>query len=578
MGQPERDAIEGLLAEYAERREAGEGLDPESFLAAHPEGGEALRAALASLAATESLFAEPLGGLPASVGPYRVLGELGSGGMGRVLRVAHEARPETELALKLLHGALETQPRALERFRREAEALQRVEHPGVVRVHDAGVSEGRPFLVMDLVRGESLATQLAREREQGTPLDAEAVARTIARLARAVAAVHAAGVLHRDLNPRNVLIREDGEPILIDFGLVHADATITLTGSGDLLGTPQYMSPEQARGERVDERADVYGLGAILHEMLSGEAPRGKGESLSVLREAGSRPLRPLRGLRGEVPRALLTITRRATSFVAARRSAGATALAEDLEAFVEGRSIHARPPGLLERGHDTWLLHARAIVATLLILLAGTSAWVLSRPAPHDVEAQLVDLHHAAAVAWLDQDLAAFPDIADALEELDPAGVMPAHLRALANGRLLEDPEDPLLSALVDALRHRAAGRGEEAFRSVEIAWNINRWAPEVVAVVALLAYETGRSAEATEVLESVSPFLGSSWRLHLTLAELYAEAERPSDVLKAASIGSQLAPANARLWELRAQAHRALGDDDAADEAAAEAARLRS
>jgi serine/threonine-protein kinase len=378
--------LEDWLSEFVERRERGEALTAESFAREHPEGGAELLAALRALAATETLFPSSAPDLPAQVGPYRVLGEIGRGGMGRVLAVEDPAQPSQTLALKLLHVTLAHQPRALERFRREGKALERITHPNVVRVHAAGLLDERPYLAMEKVEGTGLAKLLrgARERSArmaelpGTGPALERIARLVARLSRALAAAHAEGVLHRDLNPRNVLVRPDGEPVVIDFGLMRASGDPTLTGSGDLLGTPQYMAPEQARSEGVDERTDVFGLGTILWELLMLEPPRQGDDTLALVRAAGSRPLAGAERLT-HVPREPRIILARATSFFPRWRYPSCTALAEDLERFLAGERIAARAPGPLQRTLELLQTHRRtAGVLAALALAAGV--WLVAR------------------------------------------------------------------------------------------------------------------------------------------------------------------------------------------------------
>ncbi|HBP19777.1 MAG TPA: serine/threonine protein kinase, partial [Planctomycetes bacterium] len=188
------------------------------------------------------------------LGPYRLEAELGRGGMGAVYR-AFDERAQRHVALKvLLPGA---DPEEVLRLRREAEALAQLALPGVVRVHSTGLAEGQPYVDMELIQGESLAARLRRE---GALPSAEAAALTQG-LAETLARVHAAGILHRDLKPANVLLHPERGPLLVDFGLARISDRTRLTETGEVMGTPAYMSPEQARGERVDARCDVYGLG-----------------------------------------------------------------------------------------------------------------------------------------------------------------------------------------------------------------------------------------------------------------------------------------------------------------------------
>ncbi|HBP20941.1 MAG TPA: serine/threonine protein kinase, partial [Planctomycetes bacterium] len=187
------------------------------------------------------------------VGPYEVLSELGRGGMGVVYR-ARDPRLDREVALKLLLPLADPEERL--RFQREAEAAGALRHPALLKVHEAGFERGRPYLVTALAQG-SLADELRRG-----PLAPRRAAELVAQLAHGLELAHAQGILHRDIKPANVLLDEEGRPLLADFGLARRLQDETLTATGGVLGTPAYMAPEQARGERTDARSDVYGLGA----------------------------------------------------------------------------------------------------------------------------------------------------------------------------------------------------------------------------------------------------------------------------------------------------------------------------
>jgi len=538
MDEPAEDAIEALVARFVEARERGESVDPEAFAAAHPEGGERLRATLASVERAEGLFPSGAPDTPSRIGPYRVLGELGRGGMGRVLRVEHEDGPGRPLALKLLHVAL---PRSMERFRREGEALRRLDQPGVVRVVDTGLAGSLPYLVMELVEGESLAARIARARTSGDRPEPTDAARLVARIARAVHAAHEAGVLHRDLNPRNVLVRPDGEPVVIDFGLGRADDAPTMTGSGDMLGTPQYMAPEQARGERVDHRADVYGLGAILYELLTLEPPRSGDETLAILRAASSRPLPPPRRIDPGLPRPLDRIVRRATAYRRDWRTPDAATLADDLQRFAAGEPVAARAPGVLERAHHAWLLHGRAIAVVAVLALLVASAMIFNR---EDIAPRVRELHEAVAVAWLDDDRAELTAATDAIEDLNDDDLMLDHLRALLDGRFVEASSDPGVAALAEGLRLRAAGEPAEALASLRIANNLLPNSPEILAAIAITAYEAGSLDFARSVLEAIARPLAASRTLHRTLAETYLALGLPDDAVLASTTAMKIDP----------------------------------
>ncbi|HZV00077.1 MAG TPA: serine/threonine-protein kinase [Planctomycetota bacterium] len=200
------------------------------------------------------------------IGDYEVEGEIGRGGAGRVLRARH-APTGAVRALKVLEGAAD--PVTVERFRREAQALARVGADVAVAVHETGAERGRVFYVMDFMPGGSLEARLERDARIGW----REAAALVARLARSVARCHAVGIVHRDLKPANVLFDERGEPRLADFGCVRDLRQSALTETGTLIGTPAYMAPEQLDGRHAGSEADVYALGAILHELVAGAPP-----------------------------------------------------------------------------------------------------------------------------------------------------------------------------------------------------------------------------------------------------------------------------------------------------------------
>ncbi|MEZ6184020.1 MAG: serine/threonine-protein kinase [Planctomycetota bacterium] len=311
--------------------------------------------------------------LPESLGPFSLIRELGRGGAG-VVYVARHARLEREVALKVLRAGDGASPEQLERFEIEARAAARLRHPGIVGVLEVGEEAGKPYLAMELIEGESLAQRLAREG----PLEPREAARIALGLAEALAYAHARLVLHRDLKPGNVLLGPDGAPRLTDFGLAKQIGAESqgLTVTGQVMGTPVYMPPEQASGrmERVDARSDVYSLGATLYEMLSGRPPYLGQQILEVLAQVRADASVPdVRGLRPEVEVDLATILGRTLEKDPDDRYQTAEALAQDLARYLAHQSIAARPPGVLERGQK-WLRRNR----TLARALGGTLAAAL--------------------------------------------------------------------------------------------------------------------------------------------------------------------------------------------------------
>jgi hypothetical protein len=209
--------------------------------------------------------------MPLVGGRYETLERIGGGGMADVFR-AHDRMLDRDVAVKILRPMFATDPEFLERFHREAEALGAIEHPNIVRVLDFGArSDDGPFIVMELVSGGTLRDRM----RAGRRVDQYVAAKIAAGIAHGLEAAHIRGVLHRDLKPDNVLLDGEGRPKIADFGIARLAAATAITRKGELLGTPQYLAPEQMTGDVVDERADIYALGVILYEMVTGTQPTG---------------------------------------------------------------------------------------------------------------------------------------------------------------------------------------------------------------------------------------------------------------------------------------------------------------
>jgi serine/threonine protein kinase len=278
-------------------------------------------------------------------GDYLLLGEIGRGGMGVVYK-AFEAGLERTVAVKMVLAGSLTDPSELIRFRTEASAAGRLHHPHIVKVHRVGVFDDQHFYAMDFIDGPSLA-----QRVQDGPLPGKVAARYLATIARAIQHAHEHGILHRDLKPSNILLDQNDQPHVADFGLAKllaADSGQTRTGA--LLGTPSYMAPEQAAGRKdLTPATDVYGLGALLYELVTARPPfRGETAFDTILQVLEHDPAPP-RLLNPRLDRDLETICLKCLAKNPRDRYPSAEALAQDLDRYIAGESIQARSLNMLD-------------------------------------------------------------------------------------------------------------------------------------------------------------------------------------------------------------------------------------
>jgi formylglycine-generating enzyme required for sulfatase activity len=409
-----RDNAEAMAAllfhEFRLRQQAGEQPQLGEFMARFPDLAAALRAlvdlnaSLATAVPAPSPSEQPTvapaelppltgafePGAPPTVGSqpteaagvalpqvagYSILGILGSGGMGVVYKAQQMALRRVVALKMILHGDFVGEDQR-KRFQGEAEAIAALQHPHIVQVHEVGEHNGVPYFSLEYCAGGSLADQL-----DGTPWEPKRAAALVQTLAGAVQTAHQQGLVHRDLKPGNVLLTADGTPKVTDFGLVKRLDTPGQTQSGAVVGTPSYMAPEQAgsTGRQVGPAADVYALGAVLYELLTGRPPFKAATPMDTVLQVLSEEPVAVRRLQPKVPRDLETICLKCLEKDPKKRYVSSAALAEDLRRFLAGEPVQARPAGRLERAVK-WARRRPTAAALLgVTLLALVTLTVLS-------------------------------------------------------------------------------------------------------------------------------------------------------------------------------------------------------
>ncbi|MFN7974189.1 MAG: protein kinase [Acidobacteriota bacterium] len=350
-------SLDAIIARYLQAVEAGKPPDRQALLAAHPSLAREIEAFLDDHARMQHM-AEPLT-LPLAhppeagdriryFGDYELRTEIARGGMG-VIYQARQITLDRVVAVKMLLAGPHASADETKRFRAEAEAAARLDHPAIVPIYEVGEHDGRQYLAMRYIEGVDLA-----RRMRDHPLPPKEAARHVADVAAAIHHAHGRGVLHRDLKPSNVIVDVQGKVHVTDFGLAkRVDVDRDLTTTGEVLGTPCYMPPEQAAGSKdVSVRSDVYSLGAILYALVTGRPPFQAETTLGTLRQVLEPHVEPAapRTLNPAVPRDLETIVVKSLRKDPRARYASAAALAEDLERFLRDEPILARPAGVAER------------------------------------------------------------------------------------------------------------------------------------------------------------------------------------------------------------------------------------
>jgi eukaryotic-like serine/threonine-protein kinase len=360
--------IKIAMAEFREAWVSGKQPDLEAFCQSHPECGPELRARIQNFIFTVGGFPEAdvgAGGIAGAIegkdsssgkilGDYRILEEIGRGGMGVVYK-AEQVSLNRNVALKVLPAYLNFSDQAVLKFRREAEAGGRQSHPGIVAVHSVGECGGAHFIAQELVEGGyTLEDWLERHRgEGGLPMGYfREVAKLVSKVADALRHAHTSGVIHRDVKPSNILLTPEGVPKLTDFGLAKVEDALSLSRSGSFAGTPYYMSPEQAGSSQkgIDHRTDIFSLGVTLYEMLTLAKPFEGETSHEVLKKILSQEPRNPRRVNVRVPHDLEVICLKALEKDPQHRYDTMSDFLADIERFLAGEVIHARPAGVLTR------------------------------------------------------------------------------------------------------------------------------------------------------------------------------------------------------------------------------------
>ncbi|MCH9035518.1 MAG: serine/threonine-protein kinase, partial [Planctomycetes bacterium] len=384
----EEHELEKLFASYVDRLNRGDELNPQEILAKHPLVGEQLLACLEDFVGAGNA---PINVQLQTLGDYTLRRQIGRGGMG-VVYDAWQNSLDRQVALKVLPVGIAADDRTFHRFMREAKTAARLNHENVVRVYGMGVESNTPYFAMEYVDGKTLG-QLLAKRETDTDevieppfgrtkeglVDYPRIATAFADMADGLHHAHSKGVIHRDIKPSNLILDGAGRLRILDFGLARLEGQEGLTLTHDVIGTPLYMSPEQARRRKIpiDHRTDIYSLGATLYEMLTRRPPFRGEDNLETLSQIIANDPSPLRQLDPAIPKSLETIVLKCLRKNPKDRYDTAEAVAEDLRRFARGEPVEAQPlPPWAGVTRRAWKYSPRigviAMAATVVVLLVS--------------------------------------------------------------------------------------------------------------------------------------------------------------------------------------------------------------
>ena len=320
-----------------------------------------------------------------TLGRYRIVSKIAQGGMATVYLAWHSGLGH-HVALKVLLPVFAQDEEFVRRFKREAWAVAKLRHPNIVRIYDAGESEGYHYIAMEYIEGGSLKDLL--DRQGGRPLDLATALQIVRQIASALDYAHSRGIIHRDIKPSNILLTKEGKAVLTDLGIAKAVAGTRLTKTLVTMGTPEYMSPEQGKGEEVDRRTDVYSLGVVIYEMLTGRAPFKADTPWAVIHQHVYETPPPLRSLNPRLPEGVARVVERALAKRPQERYASAGELARALEAASEGAPTVARMPvrsialrAILRRFLAIPALAIKALVVLICLAVLAILMHVIVQP-----------------------------------------------------------------------------------------------------------------------------------------------------------------------------------------------------
>jgi eukaryotic-like serine/threonine-protein kinase len=297
---------------------------------------------------------------------YEIVRMLGQGGMGAVYQ-AHDKELDRQVAIKVIRADMASNPEILRRFKQELILARQITHKNVIRIFDLGQAEGIKFITMEYIEGENLQGVLRRRKK----LEPAEAANILAQVCRALEAAHNEGVIHRDLKPQNIMLDKTGRAYVMDFGIARSMLGAGMTQTGALIGTPDYMSPEQAKGQKLDERSDLFSLGIIFYEMLSGIVPFDADSVMGKLWKRTNEPARPLDELDKSVPKPLSDIVRKCLEIDPQKRYANVGELLQQIEIWQgpgAGTRIVALPVSVVPRSAK-WLAAGLGVVVIAGIL-----------------------------------------------------------------------------------------------------------------------------------------------------------------------------------------------------------------